>query len=212
MTLQIHIITLTRIGKKAFVGLESLYKLDLRFNHLFSLDERTFRGLTSHNLASSQQNNIASPRQMQVSISNNPWLCNCLLAWIKRSILQSQNGKLLSDLTSGEQRKKRKNFFDERYPIGYNADNNDVTSHNLYYHNKHDVKFNNILDIFADIPICHRPSLIKGLPLSKVNDNDLHCNHDYYYYADDDDVGATTATTTTAKMGLSRVSNNSLTK
>lgn len=58
-----------KMSKRAFVGLNSVQKIDLRYNHLITLDDRTFPW--------------SNPKGRLVYLSDNPWLCNCILKWVK---------------------------------------------------------------------------------------------------------------------------------
>lgn len=58
-----------KLSKRSFVGLDSAQKIDLRYNHLITLDDRTFPW--------------TQPKGRFVYLSNNPWLCNCILKWVK---------------------------------------------------------------------------------------------------------------------------------
>ena len=55
---------------RALYGLESLRRIDVCNNQLITLDDRTFywKNMTGR----------------QVFLSDNPWVCNCMLTWIKR--------------------------------------------------------------------------------------------------------------------------------
>ena len=59
------------VSARAFVGLKCIIKLDLRYNELITLDERTFLW-------------HSSPTKRRIYLGSNPWLCNCLLKWLRR--------------------------------------------------------------------------------------------------------------------------------
>ncbi|KAK2141390.1 hypothetical protein LSH36_1110g00019 [Paralvinella palmiformis] len=54
----------------AFDGLDTIQRIDLRHNELTTLDDRTLYW--------------TDPSGRQIFLAHNPWLCNCLLKWIKR--------------------------------------------------------------------------------------------------------------------------------
>lgn len=62
------------ISAYAFHGLDNVQRIDLRHNQLITLDDRTFYW---------QQ-----PAGKEVLLFDNPWLCNCLIKWIKKDFLK----------------------------------------------------------------------------------------------------------------------------
>ncbi|ELU03369.1 hypothetical protein CAPTEDRAFT_220537 [Capitella teleta] len=60
---------ISTISAFAFRGLDNVRRIDLRFNHLYTLDDRTLYWPTS--------------ADRQVFLSHNPWLCNCQIKWMK---------------------------------------------------------------------------------------------------------------------------------
>ena len=70
------------ISSRAFIGLANIVRLDLRHNKLITLDEKTFNWPESSTLK----------RERRIYLSQNPWLCNCLLKWLRRDY-KRQNDK-----------------------------------------------------------------------------------------------------------------------
>ena len=71
VTLDLSHNQISDVSSRAFLGLKSVAKLDLRHNALLTLDEKTFSYLNASNTR-------------RIYLSSNPWLCNCLLKWLRR--------------------------------------------------------------------------------------------------------------------------------
>ena len=69
-TLDLSYNSIDKISIWAFEGMDTMQKIDLSHNYLATLDSRTLYW--------------ADPRGREILLSGNPWLCNCLLKWIKR--------------------------------------------------------------------------------------------------------------------------------
>ncbi len=61
---------LNKISRRAFAGLDDIRKIDLRNNSLITLDETSFYW--------------QNYERKEIHLGGNPWLCNCLLKWLKR--------------------------------------------------------------------------------------------------------------------------------
>jgi Leucine-rich repeat (LRR) protein len=110
------------LGVSALQGLEHLVKLDLRYNDLITLDDRTFywSNFTDRN----------------IFISENPWLCNCLLKWLKRAQKKREAiAGLFADLL--DVRCKRPSFLEHR-PIVKIALRHFTCDHDYYYYQTED--------------------------------------------------------------------------
>ena len=73
-TLDLSYNSIDKISMWAFEGMDTMQKIDLSHNYLATLDSRTLYW--------------ADPRGREILLAGNPWLCNCLLKWIKRELKQ----------------------------------------------------------------------------------------------------------------------------
>ena len=68
-TLDLSYNFISSISAFAFHGLDNVRRIDLRFNHLYTLDDRTLYW--------------PMPADRQIFLAHNPWLCNCQIRWMK---------------------------------------------------------------------------------------------------------------------------------
>ena len=77
---------ISELSNSAFIGLDTIHKIDLRKNKLVTLDDRMFHWQNYHD--------------KEIYLSGNPWLCNCLVKWIKKDYRKkSERISMFSDLT-----------------------------------------------------------------------------------------------------------------
>ena len=76
---------ISHLSNAAFHGLNSIQKIDLRYNKLITLDYRMFHW--------------SNYQDKEIYLGKNPWLCNCLVKWLKKHYRRDTNlMRMFSDL------------------------------------------------------------------------------------------------------------------
>jgi hypothetical protein len=109
---------ISQISNAAFHGLDSIQKIDLRDNFLITLDDRLFYWA-----------NVANK---EIFLAGNPWLCNCLVKWIKKEYRKGQ--AIIGMLTDVKQLLCHRPDFLKRVPMVRVPLREFTCDHDYYYY------------------------------------------------------------------------------
>jgi len=161
------------ISAKAFHGVAGQIRvIDLRNNRLPTLDEMTFHQLSTGGFVS---NPLSAT--VEVYLSGNRWLCNCLLKWLRQHLKQQQQQRQLLEKQ-------------DEHPVQQRHIQNNHQLQQLQKEKMQKEKqlqqtpFTNRRLVFpdGDVMHCDRPHYLAGLSLTKAAARDYTCENDYYYY------------------------------